>query len=229
MTKQETNAFRDRLRALAVRLGSTVAGLEEGVRKPTGGQTSGGLSNAPLHPGDNGTDAFHQELDATLLENEAFIRDEVVAALERLKQGTFGRCENCGRDIVRERLEVLPYVRYCTPCASRLQSGRAVNLNDGRPEGWSGASGHEVSSRSGSMERTARRELGKDAEEVPAGGTQGGGSDKSGLIGAVSGRAPKPSKSPGIPKKQSSSEGEAISRSAKRVTRPTQSKKRRSR
>ena len=96
MTRAQTNEYRERLRALAVRLGGTVAGLEEGVRTPTGGQSAGGLSNAPLHLGDVGTDAFNQELDATLLENEAFIRDEVAAALERLSRGTFGRCENCG-------------------------------------------------------------------------------------------------------------------------------------
>src|SRR6188768_783404 len=110
MTKEQTNEFGRRLRALATRLGGTVAGLEEGVRKPTSGQTAGGLSNAPLHLGDVGTDAFHQELDATLLENEAFIRDEVAAALERVKQGTYGRCENCGDAIMAERLDVLPYV-----------------------------------------------------------------------------------------------------------------------
>lgn len=188
MTKQETNTFCDRLRALAARLGHTVAGLEEGVRKPTSGQTSGGLSNAPLHLGDVGTDAFHQELDATLLENEAFIRDEVAAALERLKQGTYGRCENCGRAILSERLDVLPYVRHCTPCASRLQSGLAVNLNDGRPEGWLGGPGHETLSRSGSPERVVGKDLGRDSDDIQAAGTPGGGTARGGLAGTNVGR-----------------------------------------
>jgi RNA polymerase-binding transcription factor DksA len=159
MTKQETNTYRDRLRALAARLGGTVAALEEGVRKPTSGQSAGGLSNAPIHLGDVGTDAFHQELDATLLENEAFIRDEVAAALERLSHGTYGRCESCGRDIMSERLEALPYVRHCAPCASRLQSGRIVNLNDGRPEGWLHTPGRE--SRASAAERDKSRGLEK--------------------------------------------------------------------
>jgi RNA polymerase-binding transcription factor DksA len=229
MTRQETNAYRDGLRALALRLGSTVAGLEEGVRKPTSGQASGGLSNAPLHPGDNGTDAFHQELDATLLENEAFIRDEVAAALERLKQGTFGTCENCGREIVRERLEVLPYVRYCTPCASRLQAGRAVNLNDGRPAGWSGKPGDEVSSRSGSREHAAGGELGKSADESPALGMQGGGRVKGGLVGTDSGRRSSRGKKPQTSPKQSLPGDKTVARRVKRVTRPTKSKKNRSR
>src|SRR5689334_6432028 len=109
MNRAQTNEYRERLRALAVRLGGTVARLEEGVRTPTGGQSAGGLSNAPLHLGDVGTDAFNQELDATLLENEAYIQDEVAGALDRLNRGTYGRCENCGRDIMMERLDALPY------------------------------------------------------------------------------------------------------------------------
>jgi len=184
MTRQETNNYRDRLRSLAARLGNTVAGLEEGVRKPTSGQTAGGLSNAPLHLGDVGTDAFHQELDATLLENEAFIRDEVAAALERVKQGTYGRCENCGDAIMAERLDVLPYVRHCTPCASRLQSGRPVNLNDGRPDG----PGHVTLSRSGTPERIVGKDLGKDRDDVQAAGTPGGGTARGGLAGTNVGR-----------------------------------------
>jgi RNA polymerase-binding transcription factor DksA len=160
-----------------------VAGLEEGVRTPTGGQAAGGLSNAPLHLGDVGTDAFNQELDATLLENEAFIRDEIVAALDRLNQGTYGRCENCGRNIPAERLDALPYVRHCTPCASRLQSGRVVNLNDGRPDTWLGKPGHEGLSQTGSPQRVVGRDLGRGPADTHAAGTPGGGSAIGGLAG----------------------------------------------
>jgi RNA polymerase-binding transcription factor DksA len=195
MTKQEMKNYRDRLRALAQRLGSTMAGLEEGVRKPTSGQSAAGLSNAPLHLGDVGTDAFHQELDATLLENEAFIRDEVAAALERLRRGSYGRCENCGCEIVRERLDALPYVRHCTPCASKLQSGRAVNLNDGRPEGWLGSPGRETLGRSGVPERIVGHDLGKDPDDIQAAGTPGGGSARGGLAGTnVGGGSPRGAK-----------------------------------
>lgn len=188
MTRTQTNQFRERLRALAVRLGGTVAGLEEGVRTPTGGQSAGGLSNAPLHLGDVGTDAFNQELDATLLENETFIRDEVAGALDRLNRGTFGRCENCGRDIVMERLDALPYTRYCTRCASRLQAGLAVNVNDGRPDTWLGSPGHEGSALAGSPQRAVGKDLGGSTSDKHAAGTPGGGSASGGLAGSNIGR-----------------------------------------
>src|SRR5205814_90189 len=82
-----------------------------------------------------GSEVYTQELNATLLENEEYIRGEALAAVDRIDAGTFGTCENCGAAIPAERLEVLPYVRYCVGCAEKLDSGKAVNLNDGRRAG----------------------------------------------------------------------------------------------
>ena len=86
-----------------------------------------------MHLGDMGTEVYLQELNATLLENEEYLRGEVMAAMERIDEGTYGTCENCGTKIIEERLELLPYARYCTPCAEKLQSGKDINLNEGRP------------------------------------------------------------------------------------------------
>jgi RNA polymerase-binding transcription factor DksA len=58
-----------------------------------------------------------------LLENEAHLLAEVNHALARIERGPFGRCENGGREIPRERLEALPYARYCLRCARELQAG----------------------------------------------------------------------------------------------------------
>jgi len=133
MTKQKMEKYRDLLRDLIERVRGDYAALEEQARMGTGGDAGGNLSNAPMHLGDLGTEQFTQELSATLLENEREIRGEIVAALGRIDAGTFGRCENCGRDIPEERLEALPYTPYCTPCSAELQSGARVNLNEGRP------------------------------------------------------------------------------------------------
>ena len=184
MTREQTNEYRNRLRALAARVRVTVAGLEEEVRTPTGGQASGGLSNAPLHLGDVGTDAYNQELDATLLENESFIQGEVAAALERINRGNYGRCENCGKAIAAERLDAIPYTRYCTSCAAQVQSGRAVNLNDGRPDNWLGTPGHEGSNQTGSAQRVVGRNLGGEPADRYAAGTPGGGAATGGLAGS---------------------------------------------
>src|SRR5438046_126034 len=108
MKREQLDRYRNQLRALTAGVQKTAATLEEQVRTPTGGEAGGGLSNAPLHLGDVGSEAYTQELSATLLENETYIRDEALAALERLDRGTYGRCEHCGQDIIPERLDALP-------------------------------------------------------------------------------------------------------------------------
>jgi DnaK suppressor protein len=40
-------------------------------------------------------------------------RDRVLAAIERLESGTYGRCEVCGREIDDERLETRPETNRC--------------------------------------------------------------------------------------------------------------------
>ena len=47
---------------------------------------------------------------------------EVNDALARIGHGTFGVCENCHKPISEERLDALPYARYCIRCARKLQA-----------------------------------------------------------------------------------------------------------
>jgi RNA polymerase-binding transcription factor DksA len=183
MTTGQLSKFRDQLRALAARIDRTVAELEDQVRVPTSGQSAGGLSNAPLHMGDVGTDVYSQELGTTLLENETYIRNEILAALARIDQGTYGQCENCQKSIPIERIDAIPYTRYCAPCAERLQAGRAVNFNEGRPENWLGAPGHETLNPAAIPDTV----LTSKATDVHAVGTPGGGTAVGGLAGTTIG------------------------------------------
>lgn len=50
--------------------------------------------------------------------------EEIDAALERLGDGAYGRCETCGVVIDPERLEVLPHARQCVACAVRNPARR---------------------------------------------------------------------------------------------------------
>jgi RNA polymerase-binding transcription factor DksA len=190
MTSEKTRHYRDVLEQLARRVRATSATLEEATRTPAGGEAGGSLSNTPLHLGDVGTEVYTQELNATLLENEEFIRREVLDALDRHNRGVFGVCEECRKPIPKERLDALPYARYCVPCAEKLQAGADVNLNDGRPTGWGSTLEHpaELDARKREGEQSpftaARGNPGTAADEDPhAIGTPGGGTGLGGLAG----------------------------------------------
>ncbi len=188
MNKRKLEVHRRQLDELASRLGSDISALVDNAQTPTGGQAAGNLSNAPMHLGDMGTEVYLQELNATLLENEEYLRGEVVAAMERMESGTYGACENCGRKILEERLDLLPYTRFCTRCAEKLQSGKRINLNEGRPgyddrldaePGESFSFTEDIAVAAGSLRGRSR----KNRADIHAAGTAGGGTAEGGLAG----------------------------------------------
>lgn len=44
---------------------------------------------------------------------EARMLEQVRAALQRIEDGTYGECIDCGRPIERARLEAVPWTPYC--------------------------------------------------------------------------------------------------------------------
>jgi RNA polymerase-binding protein DksA len=123
MTKAILNEYRQQLQALRSRLTGDVNHLADEALRKAGGEASGSLSNMPIHMADLGTDNFEQEFTLSLLENEEQALEEIGAALDRINKGTFGMCEECGKEIPRERLKALPYARRCVACARKQEQG----------------------------------------------------------------------------------------------------------
>lgn len=121
MTKAELKAYQQQLLELRDRLNGDVNHLADEALRKTGREAGGNLSSMPIHMADLGTDAFEQENTLNLLQNEEKGLAEIAAALERVEQGTFGRCEDCGGEIPPARLKALPYARYCVECARKQE------------------------------------------------------------------------------------------------------------
>jgi len=68
------------------------------------------------HMADQGTATVARELDMTFEENERGELEAVVAALNRLDEGTYGTCQRCGCDIPVQRLEAVPTASLCITC-----------------------------------------------------------------------------------------------------------------
>lgn len=133
MNAAQMKHFRQALTKLAARMQHDMSAVSQQTLAASGGQALGELSNAPTHLGDMGTDEYLHDLNATLLENEQYLVSEAVEALHRIDDGTFGRCEKCGHEIPRARLEAVPYARHCTACAQSSSNSPTVNINAGRP------------------------------------------------------------------------------------------------
>lgn len=72
------------------------------------------------HSGDSAEQAQERENDEVIdaIGNETALSIRVIrSALERIEDGTYGICENCGRDIGQARLEAIPEAKHCVDCA----------------------------------------------------------------------------------------------------------------
>jgi len=101
---------RARLQSSVDVLGQAEQTLAQGEHDESGG----GGSQA-----DVATDFAEQTLDLTLEQTERDRLSEVDAALHRLAIGEYGVCAGCGQEIPLDRLQAIPWTRYCVTCASK--------------------------------------------------------------------------------------------------------------
>lgn len=47
----------------------------------------------------------------------------VEGALARIREGNFGECISCGKEINPKRLEAVPWTRHCIECQEKLEQG----------------------------------------------------------------------------------------------------------
>jgi DnaK suppressor protein len=74
--------------------------------------------------GDEAANIYNKQILLSLSENERVRLQEVDEALDRIANGTYGTCEECGGPISLKRLEVRPVAKYCVPCLMMLEKGK---------------------------------------------------------------------------------------------------------
>jgi len=118
---EELDGFRKVLISLRARLRGDLDQMTDEALRRTQHESTGNLSNVPLHMADVGTENYDQEFTLGLIENEQATLDQVQAALVRIEAGNFGRCTGCGEPINRQRLKYLPYASQCILCAQKQE------------------------------------------------------------------------------------------------------------
>ena len=66
--------------------------------------------------GDQANTAYTREFFFELGNGDRRLLRDVVAALQKIDDGSFGSCERCGETISDKRLDALPFARYCIKC-----------------------------------------------------------------------------------------------------------------
>src|SRR5262252_2143416 len=66
--------------------------------------------------GDGTTEAIERMTKVGTAEQLSVMRADVVRALEKIEDGTYGLCDRCGASIPDERLEARPWSVLCVSC-----------------------------------------------------------------------------------------------------------------
>ena len=120
---EDLTSFQESLLGLRARLRGDLDQMTDEALRRGQPDSSGNLSNVPLHMADVGTENYDQEFTLNLIENEQDTLGQIHAALGRIDAGTYGRCEECGGPVLpKARLKELPDTRYCVECAKKLDS-----------------------------------------------------------------------------------------------------------
>jgi RNA polymerase-binding transcription factor DksA len=67
---------------------------------------------------DVGNDQWDSRVLAVMSEHDALALENIDAALHRFDAGDYGVCTSCGADVSPVRLQILPEVGQCAPCAA---------------------------------------------------------------------------------------------------------------
>ena len=121
MKKADIRTYKERLFVLRARLRGDVSQLADAALKKSRSEANGDLSSMPIHMADIGTDNYEQEFTLSLMETEGGTLDKIEGAMERMEDGTYGQCEECGGKIPKKRLDAIPYTAMCVKCASRFE------------------------------------------------------------------------------------------------------------
>jgi DnaK suppressor protein len=121
MKNAEMQVYKDQLLILRARLRGDVDHMADSALRKSRSEANGDLSSMPIHMADIGSDNFEQEFTLSLMENDGGTLTQIEASLERIEEGTYGQCEECGMKIPKSRLNAIPYAILCVRCAQQQE------------------------------------------------------------------------------------------------------------
>ncbi len=92
----------------------------EAARKAEAGREAG-ADAAAADVVDRAVTTYNRELNFSQSENETQLLQMVEGTLQRMDDGTYGTCLNCGKEIGLKRLQAVPWTHLCIDCQTRAE------------------------------------------------------------------------------------------------------------
>ena len=119
----DTGHFRDALLDERQRVEHALATLRDEHRGSLDDEVEETSPTNDNHLAETASATLGREIDYTLGDNAEQVRSAIDAALQRIDDGTYGTCTNCGQEIPRERLEASPWASLCIDCKRKAEGG----------------------------------------------------------------------------------------------------------
>lgn len=116
MDKKKLEAFRKKLEERQQALRKAVSRTEEDGRIAD--------QDPAQDIADRAASSYTKEFLFSVSNNDRQLLQMVETALQRIREGSFGECVNCGNEINPKRLEAVPWTRYCIECQEKLEQGQ---------------------------------------------------------------------------------------------------------
>ena len=78
--------------------------------------SSGDLSGYSFHMADTASDDYERDFSLGRATDEQRMIYDIDEALKRIRDGSYGKCVQCGKSIPKTRLKALPYAELCIVC-----------------------------------------------------------------------------------------------------------------
>lgn len=124
MKKKDLEKYEKLLLARRAELVAEMGLLKKAALETTIKDSSGDLSSYSYHMADQGTDAMEREKAFLMASKSGRLLYHIDEALRRIKDGTFGKCQECGGDISTPRLEAVPHARLCIACKEKEEQAK---------------------------------------------------------------------------------------------------------
>ena len=125
MDNNRLDRFRKLLLEKRKELEEQLVYIRENSFKDTMKEASGDNSSYSSHMADQGSDAAEREKAFMMAYREGRLIYHIDEALERIVDGTYGKCIDCGEPVSEDRLEAVPHARLCINCKSKEETANA--------------------------------------------------------------------------------------------------------
>ena len=115
MDKKKLETFRKKLEARQQDLRRTVSRTQQDGRSAD--------EDTAQDIADKAASSYNKEFLFHQSNADRQLLQMVDGALARIREGNFGECISCGKEINPTRLEAVPWTRHCIECQEKLEKG----------------------------------------------------------------------------------------------------------